>query len=610
LLRLAPAAVEAAPQKNVLMLWGGRVDLPANVVVNQIIRERLHRELGSDVDLRFEHVEPTVYPARANAALRDFLRTKYAQQRFDLLIAIGDTALLFARSYAPELFPGVPIVGWGAGPVVEGWGSGPPFTAVVADFDAGATAAFIMRLQPETQQIVVVAGGSVYGDGDHAARARAQIQGRALRVSVTYLNGLPLEDVRQRLAHLPPRTVVLYLAMHGDGAGRRLVNVDTVASLAETTSVPIYGISASTLGSGIVGGVLFSQPTAANETADLAIRVLRGTRVEDIPLTYSRQVPMVDWRQLRRWHILEERLPPGTTVMNREPSLWKSYRWRIVGVLALCVGQGVMIAALLVQRTRRRRADEGLRRAEALAQEQRRELAHLGRVALLGELSGTLAHELNQPLAAILANAQAASLLLARDPPDLAEVQECLGEIVDSDKRASEIIQRLRAMLKRGRPQCQPVDLNEIAREVLGLAHSDLLGRKVTLVMDLAPEVPTVSGDRVQLQQVLLNLVRNGCDAMAETPVPERQLWVATRPEPDDAVHLLVADRGPGIPAGDLNRIFEPFVTSKSQGLGLGLSICRTIVSAHSGRLWATNNPDGGATLHVALPKASPPPPA
>jgi two-component system, LuxR family, sensor kinase FixL len=222
---------------------------------------------------------------------------------------------------------------------------------------------------------------------------------------------------------------------------------------------------------------------------------------------------------------------------------------------------------------------------------------------MLGELSGTLAHELNQPLTAILANAQAAGRILERDPPDLDEVAEVLDEIVESDKRAGEIIQRLRAMLKRGETHSQPLDLNEVVREVLRLAQSDLLGRNVTPVAELDPGVGAVSGDRVERQQVLLNLILNGCDAMAKTSLPERRLTVATGPDGDGAVHLLVADRGPGIPGGDLNRIFEPFVTTKSQGLGLGLTICRTIVLAHGGRLWATNNPDGGATLHVALPR-------
>ena len=241
------------------------------------------------------------------------------------------------------------------------------------------------------------------------------------------------------------------------------------------------------------------------------------------------------------------------------------------------------------------------RRAELEAARQRDEIAHLARVAMLGELSGSLAHELNQPLSAILSNAQAAQRFLARDPPELDKVRQILQDIVKSDKRAGQIITRLRSLFRKEEVQHSPVDVNEMLQDVLALMRSDFLGRQVHVRTELAARLPLVSGDRVQLQQVLLNLLVNACDAMADTQLP-RSLFVRTEFAPGRHAVLKVTDRGTGIPRKDLERIFEPFVSTKPQGMRLGLAVCRSIVKAHGGRLWATNEPEGGATLVLELP--------
>jgi two-component system, LuxR family, sensor kinase FixL len=241
------------------------------------------------------------------------------------------------------------------------------------------------------------------------------------------------------------------------------------------------------------------------------------------------------------------------------------------------------------------------RRIEQAAARQRDEVAHLSRVGMLGALSGSLAHELNQPLTAILSNAQAAQRFLAQMPPRLDQVAEIIDDIVKSDRRAATVIQRLRALLKKEDAEHRPVDVNEIVQESLRLMRSDLLSRRVEVVADYDTDLPLVSADRVQLSQVMLNFVMNGCEAMDDAK-GYRRLLVRTRRAPSGNVEVTVGDRGPGIEPADLEGIFEPFVTTKLRGVGLGLAICRTIVDAHGGRIWATNNPDGGATLHFEIP--------
>jgi two-component system, LuxR family, sensor kinase FixL len=245
------------------------------------------------------------------------------------------------------------------------------------------------------------------------------------------------------------------------------------------------------------------------------------------------------------------------------------------------------------------------KQAELEVQQQRSELAHLSRVTILGELSGSLAHELNQPLAAILSNAQAALRFLAHENVNLNEVREILTDIVSEDKRAGEVIHRLRLLLKKGEGQHQPLDVNEVVLEVLKLVRSDLVNQGVTTHTELASDLPALSGDRVQLQQVLLNLVMNACDAMAAVGQGERQITLATEVTADGAVQISVADSGIGITPDKLEKVFEPFFTTKLQGMGLGLAVCRTIMSAHGGRLWATNNSPQGAIFHFTLPFAT-----
>jgi PAS domain S-box-containing protein len=242
------------------------------------------------------------------------------------------------------------------------------------------------------------------------------------------------------------------------------------------------------------------------------------------------------------------------------------------------------------------------RNAESEQLRQRQELAHLSRVAMLGELSGSLAHELNQPLSAILSNAQAAQEFLSAKPVDLDEVRGILQDIVSEDRRAGEIIRRLRLLFRKGEVQHEPIDLNGLILEVLKLMNSEQVNHGVTLQTELAPELPAVTGDRVQLQQVLINLIMNAFDAMGGLDMAERTLTIATRLDSEDRVEIRVADTGCGIPLGHLERIFEPFHTTKAHGMGLGLAVCRTIISAHAGVLRATNNPDRGACLYVTLP--------
>lgn len=247
--------------------------------------------------------------------------------------------------------------------------------------------------------------------------------------------------------------------------------------------------------------------------------------------------------------------------------------------------------------------DERVMQQNAVQQNQ--QLIHLMRVGLVGELSGALAHELNQPLTSILSNAQAASRLVERQPADMQEVKEILDDIVSENRRAVNVIARLRALLKKDKTHFEIVRLDSLIAEVLHLAHSELVLNNVEVVENMNADLPAIYGDPIQLQQVFLNLVINACDAMSDQARDNRKLLVTASRDDLMSVKLTVTDNGGGIQDGRLYRVFEPFFTTKERGMGLGLSISRSIVETHGGRIWARNNKPAGTTFSVSLPIAA-----
>jgi len=238
------------------------------------------------------------------------------------------------------------------------------------------------------------------------------------------------------------------------------------------------------------------------------------------------------------------------------------------------------------------------------AEQLRRQVIHLTRVSTLGELSGAVAHELNQPLTAILSNAQAGQRLISRNAASTDEIQSILEDIIEDDRRAGAVLTRLRNLIRNEQVDFSEIDLNEVVAEVFRLVHSEMIERRVDVVLDCTPVLPPVRADRIQIQQVLINLVRNACDAMASVRWSEHKLTVKTGRRCDESVVISVADNGGGLPEELRGSLFEPFVTTKRNGMGLGLTISRAIISGHRGEIWFEENPGGGSIFGFSLPPA------
>jgi signal transduction histidine kinase len=315
------------------------------------------------------------------------------------------------------------------------------------------------------------------------------------------------------------------------------------------------------------------------QVAGVAVRMLNGEKGGDIKTPVMRfGTPIYDWRELQRWGISENRLPAGSEIRFRQLSLWEQYRWQIALVAIVILLQTTLIGGLLYERRRRRGAETSARNSLA-------ELAHVNRLATAGELSASMAHEINQPLTGMVANANAGLLWLSAAKPDLDEVRATFKDIVEAGHHAAEVVESIRSFVKKSAPQ------------------NTLLNVKVTTA--LAETLPPIVGDRVQLKQVLMNLIMNAAEAMTTVTDRPRTLHVASKHDAGGGVLVQVEDSGPGIEPDDVDRVFKAFYTTKAKGMGMGLSISRSIVEAHHGRLWASPGTSIGAVFHLVLPPAS-----
>ncbi len=725
LIFFATAALAASHEtQRVVVIYDERTDLPGLAAFDKTLVRALAAGSPKPVEIYREEMDLSRVGSDAYLPrLRDHLRAKYADKKIDVAIAVMGPSLDFLLRHGDVVFPAVPIVFGGLDDrELRGQPLPSHVTGVLLKRAFVPTLELALTLHPDTERIVFVGGASEF-DARLVNEARAQLRPFEARFEFSYLTALPIRELLKELSKLPAHSIVLYSTLLRDVAGEAFVPHEVAARISAAANAPVYGFLDQYLGHGIVGGRLYSLNSHGEEAARLTLQILAGKAPSDLsPVVIGAGETMLDWRQLQRWDISERRLPPGAIVRFRPSSLWSQYKGYVIGAASVVVFQALLISGLLMQLTRRRRAELALgeseqrmslaaeafglgvwscnlttaeiwatrecrtlfgwppevaitgaalmdrihpqerqtvrntldrvlveggnlelearivlpggnvrwivargrvidgphkqprqmigvcvdvtsrKTSELTAKQHLNELAHVTRVSTMGELGASLSHELNQPLTAILSNAQAAQRFMAAQPPNIAEVCEILKDIVDDNRRAGEVIRRMRSLVKKGESEFMSVDLGALMSDVAKLVRADAILRNVRVALQCDPRVPRGSCDSIQLQQVMLNLLVNAFDAMSEIPVSEREVVMRVDGDDADTVKVMVSDRGSGLSPDTLSQMFNPFYTTKKNGLGMGLAISQSIIEAHGGRLWAENKPDCGAAFYFTLP--------
>jgi signal transduction histidine kinase len=593
------AAVASHHELTVLVLYSNSRLLPATIDGDRGLRQAIRASTERPLLVLDEFLDmPRMGGQAYEDTVRTYLHDKYAPRPPDVVIAGGDSALEFLLKYRDELFPGLTVVHMS---VTKGFlRSAEPLPAGVVgvpiDLEFARTIEQALSFHPRARRVVVITGASP-PDRAWEARLRSELPRFEPRATAEFWAAVPRDELLNRLGELRPDSVVFTPGFFEDGEGRAFTPRESAAAIAAASAAPVYVPFNTFIGTGVVGGVVPSFEAIGRQAGEIVNALLAGA--EPASLALPQLVPTalaLDWRQVQRWGIDEAAIPRGAVLQFKEPTLWQAHRGEVLAVAVVFALQSGLIGLLVFERRRRQRA-------ERVANRQRAEFAHASRLALAGELTGSIAHEINQPLGAILSNAETAELLLESGADRRDELRRILADIRRDDLRASEVIRRLRGLLARHEVEREPIDLNDVVRDMESLISAEVRRRRMVLDVRLAPTAQTVLGDRIQIQQVLINLVLNGMDAMARLGEPRRTVEVAVQGQAGGS-RITVRDRGPGIAAADLPKVFESFFSTKRKGMGLGLSIARTLVEAHGGRIRADNGAEDGAVFQIDFPAA------
>jgi len=588
-------AVEPGAPWRIAILMAADPALPAMQQHDRALRAALQAAAPNGVTFFTDSIDTYRFDYRRfSTQFIDLQRRKYEGQTIDLVIGVGDPAIEAVRDQRDAVWPGTPVVLAALDKeALDGTRIPKDMVSVQWTLDIEGTLSLIESLQPGARRLIVV-GGSTDFDRALSQRVMAGAKARA-RWQTESWNTLPVPELRARLAGLDTSTAVFYTTISRSVNGESMFPGVVLAELTAVSKAPIYGLYDSYFDRGLTAGSVIDFERSGREAAQAAIAILNGSTGAPGASTPTLSRCIADYRQLSRYELPMAALPPGCDLRNPPRNLWTEYRQTVLVAGTVLLLQALTIGALLLQRRWRRQA-------EADAGQRGIELARAMRFAAMGELTASIAHEINQPLGAILANAEAAELMLRNGDASAQALAQILADIQSQDLRATEVIRRLRNLLEKNEVLQSPMAFHTALRDALSLIEPEARRRDIDLHSALEAIDDQILGDPVQLQQVVVNLILNAMDAIDQGSPPLRRLGIRTR-DGADCIEVEISDTGIGIDPADRDSIFESFYTTKPHGMGLGLPIVRAIVAAHLGSIKLAPGDTGGTVATVSLPR-------
>ena len=537
--------------------------------------------------------------------ISQWFRQKYQGKEIDVVISFGITSTELAKQFREEFWPSARILqirgDMQEGPLPE---AAPHLALLEVTLDVAGTLDAARALMPKAARLVVVVGAkSAYAGMNEFILSEASAAAERHGLTMETLAGLSFDETRRRLSLLPRDVIVLYGSISMDGEGRAFIPRDALADLSRSSGAPIFGLSETFMDHGMTGGAVLRMEELGREFGGMTAEALMAPDGKAPASRQSRAYgTMFDWRELQRFGLSQRMLPAGAEIRFAPQSIWETHRNTVLAGSTLLVAQSGLIIALIIQSRRRNMAEQ-----KVLLQ--RDQIAHVGRVSALGQLAASIAHELNQPLGAILHNVGAADRLLQKADPDITELRAIIADIRADDSRAGTVIERMRALLTRHPMEFTAVDLKELLHEAADLLRYEALRRSVELKVATAPDLASVRGDRVHLLQMVINLALNSIDALDGNP-DGRVVMQAHPDATGNRIILRIRDNAQGIPKTIRASLFEPFHTTKPAGMGMGLAICQTIAEAHDGILGVESSGPEGTCFSCSLHPAPSPAPA
>ena len=596
-LALGARSAISLPTKRVLIIYSNSRLLPANVEFYHGLSNVLQSDGEQSVRIYAEFLDRPEFSGDAYENLEvAYLHGKYAMAPPDIIVAAADEALGFAFRHRTQLFPDTPIFYSAVfTATLRSLAPMPPdIIGIPNDYDFAGTISQALRWHPTARRLVIITGAATQ---DHAleTRLRREVPEIAGKLNTEYWSGLPLAVLQGRLATLGSDAVVFTPGFWQDGDGKAFFPRDAAASIAGASTAPVYGPYDTLIGTGIVGGHMPSFEQMGRQAGETVKAILAGAAPSTLQLPSEAQLNLhIDWRQAQRWGIDEQMIPAGAIIHYRQPTFWEMYRTGALIALAAFIFETALIATLILERRRRSAAELTTQRLNA-------QLAHTSRLAVAGELTAAIAHEINQPLGSVQTSADAADLILQTGLDRRADLIRIVTRIRNDTMRASDVIRRLRSLLAKHTPERTPFDAGAAMSDVALMLRPEAERRRIYLETRPAPASTHVEGDRTQIQQVLINLVLNAMDSVGDLPENRRHVEVSLEDRAAN-LQLIVRDRGAGVSPENFPKLFDPFFTTKQRGMGIGLSIARSIVEAHGGRIWAQACEPVGTAFFVELP--------